>query len=140
MPGKKFLDTNVFGYTFDQRDARKQNLATQLIARLIQERQAAVSFQVVHEFVNLAMKSKIPGLDVSLAQRYVMETFGKMTLIPSSLAIVERGLSLQPKTRLPWFDCLMIAAALEAGCETIYTEDLQHGQKIERIMVINPFL
>ena len=54
---------------------------------------------------------------------------------------IHSGLHVMERYRFSWFDSLIIAAALEAGCETLFTEDLQHGQVIEnRLTIFNPFL
>ena len=140
MPaGKGFLDTNIFAYAFDQRDPRKHRLAVDLIVMLLRERRGVLSFQVIQEFLNVAVRGSVPGLNVDEGRRYLHEVVAKLDLLVPSFALFERGLHIQARYKLPWYDSLIVAAALEAGCEAVYTEDLQHGQAIEGMTIINPF-
>ena len=56
-----------------------------------------------------------------------------------SFALYERAISLQERWRFTFYDSLIIAAALEASCEVLYTEDLQDGQEIESLTIVDPF-
>ncbi|WP_411728328.1 PIN domain-containing protein [Methyloglobulus sp.] len=57
-----------------------------------------------------------------------------------SLALYRRGLDLQSRFGFSFYDSLIVAAALESDCTRLYTEDLQHGQKIEGLTIENPFI
>ena len=54
-------------------------------------------------------------------------------------ALYQRGLDLQTRYRFDFYDSLIVAAALEAGCKTLYSEILQHGQQIDGVTITNPF-
>ena len=54
--------------------------------------------------------------------------------------LYERGLFIKFRYQYSFYDSLIIAAALEAGCKTLYSEDMQHGQRIEQLIIKNPFL
>ena len=56
-----------------------------------------------------------------------------------SVELYNRGIAIQARYRFSFYDSLIVAAAVEAGCSTIYSEDLQHGQRIEQLTLIDPF-
>ena len=57
-----------------------------------------------------------------------------------TLTFYQRGLDLQAHYQFSFYDSLIVAAALEAGCKTLYSEDLQHDQRIEGLCIQNPFI
>jgi predicted nucleic acid-binding protein len=141
MPGgKAFLDTNIFAYAFDLREPVKRPIAVDLIVKLLRDDSGVISYQVIQEFLNVAIRATVPGLTVQEGRRYLNEVAGKFQIVTPALPLFEHGLDLQARTRLPWYDCLMIASALSYRCEVLYTEDWQHLQVIEGMTIVNPFL
>jgi predicted nucleic acid-binding protein len=63
-----------------------------------------------------------------------------MLAVESSLALFDEALAIHIRYKLSWYDSLIVAAALEAKCDVLYTEDLQHGQRFGDLVVMNPFL
>jgi predicted nucleic acid-binding protein len=63
-----------------------------------------------------------------------------MLRVHSSQALYSEGLALQSRYRMSWYDALIVCAAQQAGCNTLYSEDLQHGQRFGSLRVVNPFL
>ncbi len=139
MNGRFFLDTNILVYTFDTTAPAKQQIARELVATALNLRKGIISYQVVQEFLNVATRKFSPPLtqvDASLYLDKVLtplcELFPCMNYYSKALEIAERwGFSL--------YDSLIITASLETGCETLYTEDLQHGQMVQSLTIINPF-
>jgi len=141
MPAvKEFLDTNIFAYALDARDGAKKLTAATLIVELLRGERAVTSYQVVQEFVNVAMRSAIPGFGVKEAHAYLRESFARIEIVSPTLGLFEEAMEIQTKYQFHWYDSLIVAAALEAGCETLYTEDLHNGQMIEGMMIVNPFI
>ncbi len=138
--GNRFLDTNIFAYALDARDGAKKAIAADLIVALLRSEQAVVSYQVIQEFLNVAVRSSIPGLGRDQGAAHLRGIFSKMEIVSPSLNLYEEALALHAKYRFHWYDSLIVAAALEAKCGTLYTEDLQHGQVIDGLTVVNPFL
>ncbi len=68
-----------------------------------------------------------------------MHASAESRVMPSP-ALYQRGLDLQARYDFSFYDALIVAAALESGSTRLYTEDLQHGQKIEGLLVENPFV
>jgi len=140
MSANVFLDTNIFVYSFDLRDPRKRDLALDLIHKTSEASTARISYQVVQEFVNVATKKFSNPLKSSDARMYVESIMSPMWHVNSSLGLAIKALGIQERWSYSFYDSLIIASALEAGCSILYSEDLQHGQTIEGLKIINPFL
>jgi predicted nucleic acid-binding protein len=139
MSGKAFFDTNILVYTFDARDPRKQSVARSLIAEALDNGDAVISYQIVQEFVNVARRKLEKPLRSEDLVFYLRTTLRSMLKISFSLALCESALALSDSLMLSWYDSLIVAAALEAGCTKLYTEDMQHQQVIEGLTIVNPF-
>jgi predicted nucleic acid-binding protein len=139
MSGRFFLDTNIFIYTFDPKALAKAEKSAQLIRRAADTGEGIVSYQVVQEFFNVAFRRFAQPMSVAEAEQYLITVFRPLLAIHSSPAIYVEALRIAGKHRFAWYDSLILAAALEGQCETLYTEDFQHGQKIEGVRIENPF-
>jgi predicted nucleic acid-binding protein len=140
MSGRFFLDTNIFAYTFDAKAPAKARKATQLVRQAADTGQGIVSYQVVQEFFNVALRRFLEPMNVAEAEQYLITVFRPLLAVHSSPALYVEALRIAGKHRIRWYDSLIVAAALESQCETLYTEDLQHGWKIEGLKIENPFL
>src|SRR5208282_3758255 len=140
MSGKFFLDTNIFVYAFDPTAPKKAERAGQLILRAIQTRGGIVSYQVVQEFFNVALRRFAQPMTSMDAEQYLTTTFRPLLAVHSSHALYGEALRIQARFKLPWYDSLIVASALEGECDTLYSEDLQHGQRFGNLQVSNPFL
>jgi predicted nucleic acid-binding protein len=140
MSDKSFLDTNIFIYSYDQRQPVKQSIADNLIRGLAISGEAVISYQVVHEFFNWALVKGPVKMPQDEAQRYLTVTFRPMQIVASSLALLSDAIHVQDRYRLSWYDSLIVSAARQGGCSTLYSEDLQHGQVFGTVTVQNPFL
>jgi len=140
MNGRFFLDTNVFVYWFDRRAPAKVRRATQLIRRAAATRKGIVSYQVVQEFFNVALRRFAQPMAVAEAEQYLATVFRPLMAVHSSQSLYAEALRLSERYRLSWDDSLILAAAIEGQCSVLYSEDLQHGQRFETLQVENPFL
>ncbi len=139
MSGADFLDTNVLVYLVDRRNPAKQAVAQQLVSAALAERSGIISFQVVQETLQaLTRKARqvLPAADASELLHAVLLPLWQVHPTP---ALYERALQLQAKQGFSFYDSLIVAAALEAGCRRLLTEDLQHGQKVGSLRIENPF-
>jgi predicted nucleic acid-binding protein len=135
-----FFDTNIFIYAVDRSEPGKQAIADQLIRASLDDANGVISYQVVQEFLNASLKkfaSTVHGAD---SFDYLREVFEPMLAVESSLALFDEALAIHIRYKLSWYDSLIVAAALEAKCDVLYTEDLQHGQRFGDLVVMNPFL
>jgi predicted nucleic acid-binding protein len=140
MNARFFLDTNIFVYSFDRTAAAKNRRATQLIREAVSTRKGIVSYQVVQEFFNLALRRFAEPMSVPEAEQYLGAVFRPLLAVQSSLALVSEALRLTDRYRLSWYDSLIVAAAIEGGCGVLYSEDLQHGHRFGQLKVENPFV
>ncbi|OQW86844.1 MAG: hypothetical protein BWK78_09645 [Thiotrichaceae bacterium IS1] len=133
MKDNYFLDTNVLIYTVTGEE-RKKEIAINLLCT-----NAVISTQVVNECINvMSRKWKYDYSQIRLVTAQFTQECQVMTL---SLRTVSLAMNLAEKYRYTYFDSLILASALEANCESLYSEDLQHGQVIDqRLRIINPFL
>jgi predicted nucleic acid-binding protein len=140
MSDKSFLDSNIFIYAYDQREPVKQSIADNLIRGLAISGEAVISYQVIHEFFNWALVKGPVKMPQEEAQRYLTVTFRSMHIVASSASLVSDAIGIHQRYRLSWYDSLIVAAAQQAGCKLLYSEDLQHGQQFGTVTIHNPFL
>lgn len=140
MSDKSFLDSNIFIYAYDQREPVKQSIADNLIRGLAISGEAVISYQVIHEFFNWALVKGPVKMPQEEAQRYLTVTFRPMHIVASSATLVSDAIRIHRRYRLSWYDSLIVAAAQQAGCKLLYSEDLQHGQQFGTVTIHNPFL
>ena len=140
MSDRFFLDTNLFVYTFDAKAPAKAKKAAQLIRRAADIGEGIISYQVVQEFFNVALRRFAQPMRVAEAEQYLITVLRPLLAVHSSPAIYFEALRIAEKHRMSWYDSLIIAAALEGQCEKLYSEDFQHGQKIEALRIENPFV
>ena len=138
--GRYFLDTNIFVYAFDSSSPAKQRRATELIRNALSSGQGIVSYQVVQEFFNVALRRFSQPLSHAEAEQYLTTVFRPLLALQSSIAIYQAALQLAGSHRLNWFDALIVAAAQAGECKVLYSEDLQHGQTIGGLRIENPFV
>jgi predicted nucleic acid-binding protein len=139
MPAEFFLDTNVLVYTFDRSDLAKRDRSRALVERALETGDGVVSYQVVQEFLNVALHRFDRVFAPEEAVRYLRDVLDPICTVFSSLGLYEHAISLQRRWRFSFYDSLIIAGALEAGCKTLYSEDLQDGQQVESLRITNPF-
>lgn len=134
-----FLDSNVFVYLFDETDERKRGTAERIVESGLQNNSARISFQVVQETLNVLTRKLATPMTAEGAKIFMEEVLSPLWRVSPSSALYHRTLDIQARYRYGFYDSLIIAAALDAGCNRLYTEDLQSGQQIEGLRVKNPF-
>jgi predicted nucleic acid-binding protein len=135
-----FLDTNIVVYCFDNTDTRKQETAKELLTYAVTSRMGVVSSQVLQEFCNVASNSKRLNLEITRTMDYVNLILQPLHKIVTTPTLLGNALTIRKERQYSFYDSLILAAALEAGCTTLYSEDMQHGQTIASIRIVNPFL
>ncbi len=140
MSADFFLDTNLFIYQLEFLNEQKGSIAESIITQGIASGNACISFQVIQEFLNtIRRKAEIP-LGQAETRRYMEAVLFPLWSIMPSQKLYLRALDIQDRYHFGFYDSLIVSAALEAGCKRLYSEDLQHGQRIEILTVENPFL
>ncbi len=136
-----FLDTNIFVYAFLASESRKRTKAVELIESCLGSGRGSISYQVVQEFANVARKKFATRLSSDDCKAFIDAAMQPLNKVASSTALIHIALDLQDELKYSFYDCVMIAAALQAGANTLYTEDLQHWQLVRgSLRVVNPFL
>ena len=136
---KFFLDTNVFVYTFDTSATLKRTKARDLVASALKSRRGMISYQVVQEFLNLARRKFAKPLTVFEAQNYLEQILMPLCEVFPDSALYSQALSISDETGFSFYDSLILSSAAAAGCTVLWTEDLQHAQRIRGVEVRNPF-
>ena len=127
-----FFDTNVLVYTITD-DARGD------VARSRLSDGGVISAQVLNEFVRVARKKL--RLDWAIIEAALADLRALVNDVrPVALSTHEFAVSLARRDGFDIYDALILAAAIEAGCETLYSEDFQHGRRFGDCTIVNPFL
>ena len=132
MPADVFFDTNVLLYLLSD-DAAKAGRAEKLLAL-----GGVISVQVLNEFASASLRKK--ALDFAEIREMLGAIRTACAVRVLDIETHELGLDIAERYRFSIYDTLIVAAALRAGCSTLYTEDLHHGQTIERLTIRNPFV
>ena len=140
MSDRFFLDTNIFVYSFDRSTVVKAPRAAQLIREALTTQKGVISYQVVQEFFNVALRRFTQPMKVADAEHYLSTVFRPLLGVHSSHSLYVEALYLQAQSGLSWYDSLIVSSAIQAQCGLLYTEDLQHGQRFGTLQVRNPFL
>ena len=131
---KVFLDSNILIYSYSNSEPEKQ-----LVARnLILENDSWISTQVLQELTRVVThKFNFSFLD---AEKVIVECMGNNHIWTNSATTIIQACGIAHKYRFSFYDSLIIASALESGCEKLFSEDLQHNQVINNTLtIINPF-
>jgi predicted nucleic acid-binding protein len=139
MSVDRFIDTNVFIYQLDTRDPRKHAIADRIVGEALATDNACISFQVIQECLNTVLRKAEITLDAAAARLYVDTVLAPLHRVASSIELYRSALDLQRRWKFSFYDSLIVAAALEAGCKHLLSEDLQHGQRIGTLRIENPF-
>lgn len=133
---KAFFDTNVMVYAVDPSAGLRHVPAQELMARHMQERTLVLSTQVLQEGYSVLTRKKQVSTDLALE---VVSTWAEEKVVPASVDLVLAGLALSRRYQLSVWDGLIVQAALQAGCDVVFSEDLQAGMRFGDLEVINPF-
>lgn len=132
MSAKAFFDTNILIYAFAQNDPRSDAAEALLAAG------GTISVQILNEFVAVALRKLAMPWEEVLESLAAIRT---LCLPPVSLTVETHEAALKVARRYGYriHDSLVVAAALQAGCNTLYSEDLQDGEVIGALTIRNPF-
>jgi predicted nucleic acid-binding protein len=137
MTAPVFVDSNVFLYALDDADRKKQQAARNWRAELWRSRRGRVSFQVLGEFYVKAVRKQPAARDEVRAE--VRDLLAWNPVIADGV-LLEQGWKIQDRYQFSYWDALIVAAAKVCGCHYLLTEDMQSGQKLDGVEVVNPFL
>jgi predicted nucleic acid-binding protein len=132
MPDSRFFDTNVLIYAFAANDPRSPQSEALLMEG------GVIGVQVLNEFTNVARRKLGWNWDeIEGALAVITDLLGPAR--PLTTAIHARGVELARDHELAFYDALIVAAALDANCRVLVSEDMQDGQKFGALSIENPF-
>ena len=137
MTAPVFVDSNVFLYALDNADTEKQKAALKWRAELWKSRRGRVSFQVLGEFYVNAIRILPTARDEARAE--VRDLLAWRPVV-TDVKLLEQGWKIQDRYQFSYWDALIVAAAKTSSCGYLLTEDLQAGQNVDGVEVVNPFL
>jgi predicted nucleic acid-binding protein len=133
-----FVDTNVLIYAHDLSSEPKHTRARELVKELWQSGEGCLSVQVLQEFyVNVTQKVAKP-MATEVAAQIIADLSAWQIHRPGAEDVLD-AIRLQERYRLSFWDAMIIASAVQLGCQTLWTEDMNPGQVYERVTVLSPF-
>lgn len=128
MPDKVFVDTNIWLYALlEVVDTPADRRHQQAISFLAQLTRPVINSQVIRETCgNLIKKAKMPEASI---QGLLLAWYRDSEVVTSNAAQYLLASELRTNNAFSYWDSMIVAAALDAGCTNMFSEDLQHGQK-----------
>ena len=137
MNDKVFLDSNILVYCSDGNDIQKQNMARTLIESLVRKNKGQISTQTLQEFFHVVTRKLKNSKEDTKKD---VEKYAKIFPVhTNTLKDILSAIGISIKTQFSFYDSLIIAAAKAEGCSIVYSEDLNDGQTVDGVTIINPF-
>ena len=133
---KVFFDTNILGYAVDSFDKRKQQIALRLLEEHRIAGTSTISTQVLQEFYMVAAKKL--GVADALTKS-MMVSLSLLDVVVISPKMILAAIEKHRKYKTSFWDALIMVAALERKCSILFSEDFNHGQKMNGLVISNPF-
>lgn len=131
-----FIDTNIVVYADDAAYPKKQKIAAKLIADLYKNGDAVISAQVMQEYYNAAVNKL--RIDPAFAVER-LRFLAKFEVVSATPQIVIAATDLHRLRNLSFWDSMILQAAITSGCDTLYSEDMQDGEIVNGVKIVNPF-
>ena len=136
MATRSFVDTNVLIYAEVSDAPVKQRVALDLLKRLYDEALGVLSTQVLQEYCNVALKKlHLPARHV----RAQLDLYGQFEVILVTPAIIHAALDLHQTRSIAFYDAIIVATAQTAGCDVVLSEDMNTGESLAGVRIVNPF-
>ncbi|HSC18880.1 MAG TPA: PIN domain-containing protein [Rhizomicrobium sp.] len=134
----RFLDTNILLYSISQ--ARGEEKKRSIAEALLLHDDCVLSVQVLQEFYVQATRPSRPDALSHENAAAFMGSWMRFRIQDVTVPILRRALLLKQRYGFSYWDCSVVAAACATGCDALYSEDLGHGQVIEGVRIVNPFI
>mgnify|MGYP001131492531 CR=1 FL=1 len=139
MKDRFFIDTNIIVYVFDRKNRDKQKKAREILKQALDTMNGAVSFQVIQEFCNVALKKFETPLLTSDCRTFINKFLFPVCEIFPGLEIYNKAIDIKEITNYGFYDSLIIASAIESKCSILYSEDLNNNERVMNMQIVNPF-
>ena len=135
MRDKIFIDSNIFLYAFNDDDIDKQKIATKII--MCKDNSYYISLQVINEVSNnMLRKLKFTNTEI---KDFVNDSYERYSVTDIKKETFLSACDIRDKYNISYYDSLILSSAINSKCNILYSEDMQHNQKIESLTIINPF-
>ena len=137
MTGRVFVDTNILITALDPADPWKRQVSADLLRQTIGNRTLTLSPQSLNEAYRVLSQRRrmMPARE---ARAYIA-TLAPWAIAPLDAATTQRAFEVEDETGYSWWDSLMLASALRAGCRLFVSEDLSHGHDVSGLRIASPF-
>lgn len=140
MKDRYFLDTNILVYTFDSSSPKKQTIAIELVRNALEKRSGIISYQVIQEFINVALRKFSKPMSTLDAGFYLTKVLQPLCEIFPDINLYSQALTIKDEISCSFYDALIISSAQAGDCKTLYSEDLQNGAIVRNLRITNPFI
>jgi predicted nucleic acid-binding protein len=134
--GKVFIDSNIILYAWNDPHGSKGAIAQKIIADGFALRNAVISLQVLQEFYSVST-TKMGG--DKLAMKDIVQRLTSLEVVEPDVALLQEAIEISILAQLSFWDAMIVAAAVRANCSTLYSEDLNSGQSVRGVKIVNPF-
>lgn len=134
---KVFFDSNILIYVVDDRDLTKQNKAIEIITKSIDSENGIISTQSLQEFYNATTRKLL--CTPEKAKEYAKNFASSFDVQQISPDMIYNAIDISIANKISFWDSLIVSAAQDSGCVIIYSEDLNDGQIINGVKILNPF-
>ncbi len=133
-----FVDTNLWVYRLDQREAQKGQFTKNWLRQLVQHDEIVISTQVLIELRAVMARKLHPAISTSEARK-ALKALADFEVVPTDTALVLDAHELAAANQIAWFDALILEAAIRSHCSVLYSEDFNVGKHFESLEIRNPF-
>jgi predicted nucleic acid-binding protein len=134
---KVFVDTNILLYSMDKHDLQKMKKSRSILKKLKKDMHGVLSTQVLQEFY-VAATQKLKADPIMVKD--IIRSFENFEIITITPAIIENAIDCFILNMISFWDALIVSAAESAKCSQLWTEDLNTGQIIRGVKVVNPLI
>lgn len=134
---KIFFDSNILIYFADTRDLKKQRIADSLVKTAIENENGIISTQSLQEFYNASTKKML--CTPEKAKEYTKIFASSFDVQQISPDMIFNAIDISTANKISFWDSLIVSAAQDSGCVIVYSEDLNDGQIINGVKILNPF-
>jgi len=132
-----FVDTTLLVYAIDPSNPEKQHVAADLLRAVARAGTLVLSAQSLNEFYRVTTDRR--GLLSRGEARAEVARLEPFCTAPYDFDVTQHAWRIQDQHGFSWWDCVLLASASRAGCNVFFSEDLQHGRRVEGLTIINPF-
>jgi len=132
MRDKIFIDSNIFLYAFSDK-----NISKQIISARIVKQNHTISTQVLNEVSNNMLKKL--NFSNKEIEKFISSCYMQYNIVDFSKEIFIKASIVRDKYNISYYDSLILSSAITSKCDILYSEDMQHNQRIEDLTIINPF-